>query len=109
MTVVQSSGPLARLRFKWTDQTAPRSPRFSAAVVGGRLQVTVDGARESGSGVARYDITVDRHAPVSFGTDTTDEPVQVGRPLPGAHTVKVVAFDRAGNHSAPVVRRVRVP
>jgi hypothetical protein len=109
LTVVQSSGPLARLRFKWTDQTAPKAPRFSTAVVGGRLQVSVDAARETGSGIARYDITVDRHAPVSLGTDATDEPVQVGRPLPGTHTVKVVAFDRAGNHSAPVVRHVRVP
>jgi hypothetical protein len=78
-------------------------------VVGGRVQVNLDAARESGSGVARYDISLDGHVPLSLGNDATDAPVQIGRPLPGTHTVKVVAFDRAGNHSAPVVRRVRVP
>ena len=28
--------------------------------------------------------------------------------LPGAHTVKLVVYDRAGNRSAPVVRRLRI-
>jgi hypothetical protein len=109
LTVLKSSGSTARLRFRWTDATAPRAPHVTAAVVGGRLQVTLDAARETGSGVARYDISLDGHVPVSLGNDATDAPVQVGRPLPGTHTVKVVAFDRAGNHSAPAVRRVRVP
>lgn len=109
LTVLTSSGPRARLRFKWTDATAPRAPHFTTAIVGGRMEVTLDGARESGSGVARYDISVDGRAALSFGNDATDEPVQVGRPLPGAHSVKVVAFDRAGNRSVPAVRRVRVP
>ena len=53
-------------------------------------------------------VTLDKQAPLSVTTDPTDAPVQVGRPLPGTHTVKVVVFDRAGNRSAPVVRRVRV-
>ena len=109
LTVLSASGIRARLRFAWTDATAPRSPRFTAAVVGSKLQVTLDGVRESGSGVARYDVSVDRNAPLSFGNDNTDAPVRVGRPLPGTHTVKVVVVDRAGNRSAPAVRRVRVP
>jgi Gametolysin peptidase M11 len=109
LTVLASSGPLARLRFKWTDATAPRAPRFTAALVGGRLQVTVDGARERGSGVGHYDVTLDRRARLSFANDATDEPVQVGRPLPGTHVVKVVAVDRAGNRSRAAVRRVQVP
>jgi Gametolysin peptidase M11 len=107
--VLTASGPRARLRFSWTDAIAPTAPHFRAAIVAGRMQVTLDGARESGSGVARYVISLDGRTPLSFGNDATDEPVQVGRPLPGTHTVKVVAFDRAGNRSAPVVRRVRVP
>lgn len=109
LAVLSTAGSRARLRFRWTDATAPRSPRFTATVVGGRLQVTLDSVRESGSGVARFDVTVDRQAPLSVGSDATDAPVQVGRPLPGTHTVKVVVVDRAGNRSAPVVRRVRVP
>jgi Gametolysin peptidase M11 len=109
LTVLSASGSRARLRFQWTDKTAPRAPRFTATVVGGRVQVTFDGkVRETGSGVARYDITLDRRAPLSVGTDAADAPVQVGRPLPGTHTVRVVAVDRAGNRSPAGVRQIRV-
>jgi Gametolysin peptidase M11 len=109
VTVLQASGPRARLRFRWTDVTAPRTPHFTAALVGGRVQVMLDAARESGSGVARYDITLDRRAPRSVGGDATDEPVPMGKPLPGTHTVKVVVVDRAGNRSPAATRRVHVP
>jgi Gametolysin peptidase M11 len=109
VAVLQATGPRARVRFKWTDATAPRAPRFTAALIGGRVQVTLDTAQESGSGVARYDITLDRRAPRSVGGDATDEPVQMGKPLPGTHTVKVVVIDRAGNRSRAAVRRLRVP
>jgi len=109
LTVVQASDDRARLRFRWTDATAPRAPRFDAAFVGGRLEVTLDAARESGSGVARYAITLDRRAPLSVATDMADEPVQMGKPLPGTHTVRVVVVDRAGNRSPAAVRHVRVP
>ena len=71
--------------------------------------MTLDSVRENGSGVAHYDVSLDRNAPRSFVKDATDAPVQVGRPLPGTHTVKVVVVDRAGNRSAAGVRRVRVP
>jgi hypothetical protein len=77
--------------------------------VGGRVQVTLDGGREKGSGIAQYAITLDRRAPLSVGGDATEAPVQIGRPLPGTHTVKVVVIDRAGNRSRPAVRHVRVP
>ena len=106
---VLKAGDRARLRFRWTDATAPRTPRFDAALVGGRVQVTLDAARESGSGIARYAITLDRRAPLSVGTDMADEPVQMGKPLPGTHTVRVVVVDRAGNRSPAAVRHVRVP
>jgi hypothetical protein len=109
LTVLSASSTQARLRFQWTDKTAPRAPRFTAAVVNGRVQVTVESTvRETGSGVARYDITIDRRALLSIGTDAADAPVQVGRPLPGTHTVRVVAIDRAGNRSPAGVRQVRV-
>jgi hypothetical protein len=109
VTVLQASGPRARLRFRWTDATAPRTPHFTAALVGGRVQVMLDAAQESGSGVARYDITLDRRAPRSVGGDATDEPVPMGKPMPGTHTVKVVVVDRAGNRSPAATRRVHVP
>ena len=109
LTVLQASGSRARLRFHWTDATAPRTPRFTAMLVGGRVQVMLDPAREKGSGIAHYDVTLDRRAPRSLGSDATDEPVQMGKPLPGTHTVKVVVVDRAGNRSPTAVRHLNVP
>jgi Gametolysin peptidase M11 len=109
VSVLQATGPSARVRFRWTDATAPRAPRFTAALVAGRVQVTLDTAQESGSGVARYDITLDRRAPRRVAGDATDEPVPMGKPLPGTHTVKVVVVDRAGNRSPAATRRVHVP
>ena len=108
LSVVDAATTRARLRFKWTDGTAPRKPRFTAALVGGRVEVTLDSVHETGSGVAHYAITLDRRAPLSVGRDASEEPVQGGRPLPGTPTVKVVVIDRAGNRSAPAIRQVRV-
>jgi hypothetical protein len=109
LSVTSSSATSARLRFRWIDKTPPAAPRVTSTIVGGQLRVEVERGREVGSGLARYQISVDGRVPLNLGSDATDAPVEVGRPLPGTHTVKVVAFDRAGNHSAPVVRRVRVP
>ena len=109
LTVLETTDSVARLRFHWTDKTAPRTPHFDAAFIGGRVQVTLVTTRETGSGVARYAITLDRRAPLSVGTDATDEAVQVGKPLPGTHTVKVVVVDRAGNRSHAAVRHLKVP
>jgi hypothetical protein len=78
-------------------------------LVGGRVQVTLDGVRERGSGLGHVDITLDRRAPLSVGGDATEAPVQIGRPLPGTHIVKVVVVDRAGNRSKPAVRYLRIP
>lgn len=108
MNVVQSEGSRARVRFTWTDKVAPRAPRFSAAFVGGKLQVTVEETPEKGSGLGHYQVTVDRESPVLVGTDAADRPVVIGRPLPGTHTVRVVAVDRAGNRSRAAERQVRV-
>jgi hypothetical protein len=108
LTALKPAGAEARLRFKWTDAVAPRRPRFTAEVVGGKLQVTLQDARDSGSGLARYRVTVDSRPSQRLAGDATEAPVVVGKPLPGTHTVKVVAIDRAGNRSAPAVRQVRV-
>jgi hypothetical protein len=109
LTVLQTSESRARLRFRWTDATKPRTPRFTAALVGGRVQVTLESVRERGSGLGHVDITLDRRAPLSIGGDASDAPVQIGRPLPGTHIVKVVVVDRAGNRSKPAVRSLRIP
>ena len=109
VNVLEAAGDRARLRFRWTDAKAPPAARFTAAVVGGRVQVTLDAEHENGSGIARYDIRLDQSAPRSVHTDATNDPIQIGKPLPGTHTVKVVVVDRAGNRSRAAVRRLTVP
>jgi hypothetical protein len=73
------------------------------------MEVTLDAPRESGSGIARYAITLDRRAAFSVGNDMAGEPVQMGKPLAGTHTVRVMVVDRAGNRSPAAVRQVKVP
>jgi hypothetical protein len=107
--VRSSTATTAGLRFTWLDTTPPGIPQVTSSVVAGQVRVALGAAHEIGSGVAHYDISLDGHAPLSVGRDLTDEPVRIGRPLPGTHTVRVVAIDRAGNHSAPAVRQVHVP
>ena len=102
-----AAGP--RLRFKWTDKVAPKAPQITASIVDGRVRVEWENARETGSGVAHYDVFVDRGQALRFGTDMAEEPVVVGKALPGTHTVRVVAIDRAGNRSVAAVRRLQIP
>ena len=108
LTVLRPMSGHARLRFSWTDKVAPKAPHLMSSVVGGNLQLTLESAKEDGSGVANYIVTLDGGAVHRVANDATDEPVIVGRPLPGTHTLRVVAVDRAGNRSAPAVRRFRV-
>jgi hypothetical protein len=109
LTVLKQAGSRARLRFKWTDAVAPRVPQLLTEVVGGSLQLTVGSPHDTGSGVVRYSVTLDGRTALRLGTDETDEPVRVGRPLPGTHTLSVVAIDRAGNRSLAATRRIRIP
>jgi hypothetical protein len=108
LTMLEPKGSSARIRFKWTDSVAPRSPRFTAEVVSGKLRITLENARDTGSGLARFRLVVDSRPPQQLAGDATEEPVVVGKPLPGTHTVTVVAIDRAGNRSAPATKHVRV-
>ncbi len=108
LTTLEAASGTARFRFRWTDSVAPRRPRFTADVVAGKLRVTLQDARDTGSGLSRFRVVVDARPPQRLGGDATEEPVVVGKPLPGTHTVTVVAIDRAGNRSAPSVRHVRV-
>jgi Gametolysin peptidase M11 len=108
LTGLKSTGSRARFRFKWTDSVAPRRPRFTADVVAGKLRVTLENGRDTGSGLARFRVVVDARRPQQLAGDATEEPVVVGQPLPGTHTVTVVAIDRAGNRSAPATRQIRV-
>jgi Gametolysin peptidase M11 len=108
LTTLEAAAGKARFRFRWTDSVAPSRPRFTAEVVAGKLRVTLENGRDAGSGLARFRVVVDARPPQQLAGDATEEPVVVGKPLPGTHTVTVVAIDRAGNRSAPSVRHVQV-
>jgi hypothetical protein len=87
----QATGPRRRLRFTLDRPTAPRTPRFTAALVGGGLQVTLDARRDAGSGLARFTSSLDRRAPLQRRGDATEEPVVDRQAAAGTHTVTVVA------------------
>ena len=106
VTVLKPTADGARLRFRWIDRTPPKAPRVSATITDGRFRIVWDDAHETGSGISRYIVSIDGGAEARFGADLTQEPVMVGRALPGSHTVTVVAVDRAGNRSRPGVKRI---
>jgi hypothetical protein len=114
VTVRSMEAARASVSFRWTDRKRPSRPRIRTA---GRRSVSWRAAAEAGSGVAHYDVTVDRraarrvsaldsisptlyaHAPLRLGY------ARLGR---GRHRVRVVAVDRAGNRSRPAVRTFSV-
>jgi hypothetical protein len=109
---VLAAGPeRARVRFRWTDTKPPPAPRVTvqargAAVV--RWRPSTDG----GSGVAAYELRVDRGRPrrlaavrsVGPKLGAVDLELRVGRLVRGRHRVTAVAIDRAGNRSRPATR-----
>ena len=110
LTVLSQVGDGAQVRFRWTDTTRPRPPRIlePAARVGraGALFVTWDHAVETGSGVAYYEVRLDRRAPVRVESGVPVSPgTTLRKPPPGRHTVSVVAVDRAGNRGSAATRR----
>lgn len=113
VTVLEENGSEAKLRFAWTDATRPRAPRIVGLPArmrpGGTLEVVWNDAAEFGSGLAAYEVSLDRAKPrriqVQFGITPL---ARFRKPRLGVHTVSVVAIDRAGNRSAPSVRRFTV-
>ena len=108
VTVAGQRAGQVRLRFAWTDTTAPAAPRrveIGVDDLGGR-ELTWMAAQESGSGIARYEVRIDGGRPQRV-TGMPRGVVRLSLPvlLRGRHIVAVVAVDRAGNRSAPSRRR----
>jgi len=102
------------VEFRWTDIKPPQAPRIGSpgAVVRGSsrwLNVDWQGSSDDGSGVARYELSIDgatsRTIPADF---RLGDHLQVPRPRPGRHGLRMVAIDRAGNRSSVAVRRFTV-
>jgi hypothetical protein len=111
--VVGRVGPGMQVRFRWTDRTAPGRPSLvtpgRTVRVRGGLHVTWTPGRELGSGIERYELRLDGAAPLTIRPDfRVGEQADVLRPARGRHTLTLVAVDRAGNRSAPAVRRILV-
>jgi hypothetical protein len=109
--VLRKVGSSGRLRFAWTDTTAPQKPaiEFPGARVRrwANAAVTWHDSLERGSGIAEYRISIDG-APAVSVTQSIYPELNAARiaDLPrGAHTITIVAIDRAGNPSRLAIRR----
>lgn len=110
VTVEEADGVRARLRFAWADTTAPVVPQLPAPQVAGRfLEVGWPEAAERGSGVERYEVSLDGRPPTVLRTELS-APTNVFLPKPprGRHVVALRAIDRAGNRSELRSRAFRV-
>ena len=111
IVVLRKAGSSYRLRFAWTDTTAPKKPaiEFPGAHVRRwtNTAVTWHNSLEQGSGIAEYRISVDRAPAVSITQSIYPElnAAPIANLRRGAHTITIVAIDRAGNHSRPAIRR----
>jgi hypothetical protein len=110
VTVVGRTGTSVQVAFRWTDRTPPSRPRFltPGTTVRGRgaLAVTWRPSVETGSGLARYEVSLDGRPAVQVAVDfRIGERARLARPARGRHVLRLVAIDRAGNRSAAAVRR----
>jgi Gametolysin peptidase M11 len=111
IVVLRKAGSSYRLRFAWTDTTAPKRPAivFPGSHVRrwANTEVTWHDSFERGSGIAEYRISVDRAPAVSIMQSIYPElnAAPIADLARGAHTVTIVAIDRAGNRSRPAIRR----
>ena len=114
VTVVSATAARARLRFVWTDKTAPRAPENVETSGSTRrgpstVEVVWDDAHDAGSGVARYEVRVDgERRRTVVPRPGRENRASLPRLQAGRHVVTVVAVDRAGNRSVAATRRLTV-
>ncbi len=104
-TVLRPQAGAARIGFRWTDRTPPAVPRIVGIAQTVSLGVEWSTPRDTGSGLERYEISLDGRARSAAETSNA---ATFGLPRPGRHTLRLVAIDRAGNRSAPATRSFTV-
>lgn len=93
-------GGNASVAFAWTDTQPPSEPvvRLRPGSTTAEALFDWSGATDGGSGLAGYQLTIDAGSPVALpATATRWSPAT--RLAPGAHTLTLVAIDRAGNRA----------
>lgn len=111
LTVGAHTGTQVAVRFAWTDDTPPSKPSVSKP---GRVKknrpflVRWEPSTDGGSGLDHYVVSLDGRA-VETVTADFKLPTQaaVRTATRGAHTLSVVAFDRAGNKSRAAVLKLK--
>ncbi len=91
----------ASVAFAWTDTQPPSEPvvRLRPGSTTAEALFDWSGATDGGSGLAGYQLTIDAGSPVALpATATRWSPAT--RLAPGAHTLTLVAIDRAGNRAS---------
>jgi hypothetical protein len=110
LTLLAHSETHVDVRFRWTDRTRPARPRGIDIERRGRaIAVSWEPSFDRGSGVERYQLSIDGRRAASVTSDFrvgTQAVVRAGRR--GRHVVAVVAVDRAGNRSPAALRTVVV-
>jgi Gametolysin peptidase M11 len=93
LTVLRRAGGRVTVRFHWLDRTRPSRPALDP---GACSSLAWERSRDTGSGVARYEVRLGGRLVAQVPDDFRVEPFADVR---GHGRVRVVAVDRAGNRS----------
>jgi len=89
------------IRFRWLDRTAPRQVQIARPrATRGIVHLSWRASPDSGSGVFRYEVSLDGRRTGSTSAKALDVTTRTG-----PHVVAIVAVDRAGNRSRSASRR----
>jgi len=115
LTVLSHTDTHVDVQFAWTDTTPPKppgvlEPRGTIRTTGTRrLPVSWNPAAEDGSGVARYEVTLDGAPPRIVDADfRIGDHASLGRLAYGRHGIRVLAIDRAGNRGPATLSRFTI-
>jgi hypothetical protein len=113
LTVGAHTGTQVAVRFEWLDTAKPSKPGLSKPPAHPKRNRSFlarwEPSTDDGSGVDHYEVSLDGKAVANVTADFKLPTQASVRPTArGSHTLRVVAFDRAGNSSAAAVAKFSV-
>jgi hypothetical protein len=112
LDVLEQTGKTILVRFRWIDHARPSKPQLVLPrniTKDKPFAITWKPARDSGSGIVRYLVRVDRQP--RFSVAAGPDGKRVSAPLlplgAGRHSIAVTAVDRAGNTSRAAVGSIK--